>query len=139
LNYEVFRIDESVPETEDNLIALCPSCYRRLTANCTDENRNDLKAIKLQLIQKAQDKTVLSSEKLEHEIEAVLEKITYTPTDQLVPLNYEPVAVKQKIKKDVPLLIRVNAYVTAYYSKVDQWLKQMDREGKKDSSHFVML
>lgn len=136
LNYEVFRIDESVPETENNLIALCPSCYRRLTANCTDENRNHLKSIKLQLIQNAQDKTVLSSEKLEHEIEAVLEKITYTPTDQLVPLNYEPVAVKQKIKKDVPLLIRVNAYVTAYYSKVDQWLKQMDREGKQRFKPF---
>lgn len=136
LSYEVFRIDETMPETEDNLIALCPTCYRRLTSNCTEENRNHLKSIKLQLIQNAQDRTVLSSEKLEHEIETVLEKITYTPVEQLVPLNYEPVAVKQKIKNDVPLLIRVNAYVTAYYSKVDQWLKQMDREGKQRFKPF---
>ena len=136
LSYEVFRIDEMMPETEDNLIAMCPSCYRRLTSNCSDEIRNHLKSIKHKLMQNAQDKTVLSTEKLEHEIEAVLEKITYTPVDQLVPLNYEPVAVKQKITKDVPLLIRVNAYVTAYYSKVDQWLKQMDREGKQRFKPF---
>jgi hypothetical protein len=136
LNYQVFRIDEALPENESNLIALCPSCYRKLTANCTAENRFYLKNIKKQLIQNAKDKTVLSPEKLEHEIEMVLEKITYTPADELVPLNYEPVAVKQKIKNDVPLLIRVNAYVTAYYNKVDQWLKQMDREGKQRFKPF---
>lgn len=64
----VFHIDEANLEIEENLIALCPTCYNRRINHCGDESRARLKEIKVQLIQNVQNRTVLSSERLEHEI-----------------------------------------------------------------------
>lgn len=134
LCYEVLKIDESQPATFNNLIALCPSCYAKLTQNKLPEAKARLKSIKKRLLQEAVDSSILSSEQIEHGVERVLEKILIAHDEDLVPLNYNPVAVRQKIRADYnPLVIKVKSYVTAYYSKVDQWLKQMDMEGKQ---HF---
>lgn len=130
LFYEVLRIDESQPATFDNLIALCPLCYVKLTQNYSPETKASLKSIKRQLIQNTMESSILSSEQIEHGVERVLERISIAPDVDLVPLNYHPVAVRQKIRADHnPLVIKVKSYVTAYYNKVDQWLKQMDQEG----------
>ena len=136
LCYELFRIDDSLPEEPDNLIALCPTCFSKLKTNCPSGTRERLRELKDMLVQNATNTSALSSEKLERDVEAVLEKISCANPAELIPLNYDPVPVKQKIKNDVPLFIRVNSYVTAYYTKVDQWLKQMDQEGKQRFKPF---
>lgn len=59
-----------------------------------------LKEIKKDLFQNEAGSKVLSTEQLEHDIEAVLEKIVITPPSELVQLNYEPVSVRQKIRSD---------------------------------------
>lgn len=134
LCYEILRIDESKPVTIENLIALCPSCYAKLSQNKLPGSKERLKAIKKQLMQESAESSILSTERIERGIESVLEKILITPDEELVPLNYNPVAIRHKIKADYnPLVIKVKSYVTAYYSKVDQWLKQMDQEGMQ---HF---
>jgi len=134
LLYEVFQIDDSRPVSSDNLIALCPSCFARLKQSISTEEIARLKQIKSKLTQNITESAILSSEAVERGVERVLEKILITPDEELVPLNYQPVAVRQKIRTAYnPLYIRVKAYVTAYYNKVDQWLKQMDQEGKQ---HF---
>lgn len=136
LCYELFRIDDSLPEEPDNLIALCPTCFSKLKTNCPSGTRERLRKLKDMLVQNATNTSALSSEKLERDVEAVLEKISCANPAELIPLNYDPVPVKQKIKNDIPLFIRVNSYVTAYYTKVDQWLKQMDQEGKQRFKPF---
>lgn len=134
LCYDVLKIDDLLPPTFDNLIALCPICYAKLTQNKLPEAKVRLKSIKQRLLKDAAESSILSTEQIEHGVERVLEKISITPDEELVPLNYTPVAVRQKIRTDYnPLFIKVKSYVTSYYSKVDQWLKQMDQEGKQ---HF---
>lgn len=132
LLYDVFQIDASLPATSDNLLAMCPSCCTKLRQSISKEEIARLKQIKSKLMKGVTESAILSSEAVERGVERVLEKIRITPDEDLVPLNYQPVAVRQKIKTAYnPLYIRVKAYVTAYYNMVDQWLKQIDQEGKQ--------
>ena len=87
LCYELFRIDDSLPEEPDNLIALCPTCFSKLKTNCPSGTRERLRELKDMLVQNATNTSALSSEKLERDVEAVLEKISCANPAELIPLN----------------------------------------------------
>lgn len=137
LYYEVVKLDESGPDEYDNYIAVCPSCYKKIMMSRDPAVVSRLKEIKSKMLLNEKGKVTLSSEQLEHDIEAVLEKITITSSKELVPLNYEPVPVRSKIHEDNNLLyMKIRGYVAAYYIKVDEWLKQMDQEGRQKFQPF---
>lgn len=137
LCYELVKLDESQPDSYENYIAVCSSCYKKIRMSSSPDTMARLKEIKKDLLQNEAGSKVLSTEQLEHDIEAVLEKIVITPPSELVQLNYEPVSVRQKIRSDNnTLYMKIRGYVAAYYVKVDEWLQQMDQEGRQRFQPF---
>lgn len=137
LIYEVLKIDEAGPAEFENLIALCPECANKIKQNRTSEITSRLLEIKHHLMEMDRQSAVLTSEKLEKGVEKVLEKISIADEEELVPLNYNPVPVRQKIEKKYnPLYFKVKGYVVPYFEKVDDWLKQMDQDGRQHYRSF---
>ena len=127
---KVLVLDESRPATPENLLPLCPSCYAKVKQSQDPRVRRRMQELKEQLLWESKQQAILADEHLEHNIEQVLNRIVLTPPEKLEPLNYTPVSVRKKIEPRHNLLyVKVLNYVTAYYSKVDQWLKQLDQEG----------
>lgn len=137
LIYEVLKIDESGAEEFENLLAVCPECASKIKQNHTAQMTNRLVEIKHRLMEIDRQSSILTSERLEKGVEKVLEKISIADEDELVPLNYNPVPVRQKIEKKYnPLYFKVKAYVIPYFDKVDDWLKQMDQDGRQHYRAF---
>lgn len=137
LCYEALKIDESGPDTYENYIAVCPTCYQKIKASRDPSTTARLKELKRNMLFNEKGSNALSSEQLEQDIEHVLEKISITPPEELTPLNYDPVPVRQKISKDNnTLYMKIRYCVAAYFIKVDEWLKQMDQEGKQKFQPF---
>lgn len=137
LCYEALKIDESGPDTYENYIAVCPACYQKIKASRDPSTTARLKELKRNMLFNEKGSNALSSEQLEQDIEHVLEKISITPPEELTPLNYDPVPVRQKISKDNnTLYMKIRYCVAAYFIKVDEWLKQMDQEGKQKFQPF---
>lgn len=127
---KVLVLDESRPATPENLLPLCPSCYAKVKQSQAPQVRRRMQELKEQLLWESQQQAILSAEHLEHGVEQILNRIALTPPEKLEPLNHPPVSVRKKIEPRHNLLyVKVLSYVTAYYSNVDQWLKQLDQKG----------
>ena len=57
----------------------------------------------------------------------------------MIPLNYDPVEVKRKIKRDnVPLFIKIQSSVNIYYLYVENLFQQLSKEGQLRFEPFSM-
>lgn len=95
--------------------------------------------IKRHLMLEANAIEALADSKIEEGVNRVLRKISTTPFTELIPLNYDPVEVKRKIKRDnVPLFIKIQSSVNIYYLYVENLFQQLSKEGQLRFEPFSM-
>lgn len=140
MDYTITVIDPNKsPDDFRNLIALCPDCSKRYTLATDDAYIKRLSEIKNQLMEEAETLETLAETKVEEGVERVLRKISDTPPEKLVPLNYDPVELKDKIlPANRALYIKAKAYVTEYYNTVHGIFQQLSKEGKLRFTPFCM-
>lgn len=139
LRYKVTSIKSSMTHTFDNLIALCPKCADEYNLSRTPESAKRLAEIKQTLAKEASALESISEIQLETEISNVLQSIVTVPQDKLIPLNYEPVMVTNKIHKENSMLLRKTLYnVTTYFAFVKDLFQQLSKEGKLRFDTFAM-
>lgn len=140
MNYEITQINPDLPpDSFANLIALCPDCSKKYLLAKDDEQMNRMKIIKSHLISEAETIEVLANTKVEDGVERVLRKISDAPIMELIPLNYEPVRLREKIlPKNRALYIKAKAYVTEYYPTVHGIFQQLSKERKLRFDPFCM-
>jgi len=114
----------------ENLIALCPKCHDEYNLSSTPDEVQRLYDIKDSLMREALALEVASEIKIEADIDNILRKIATVPQDELIPLNYEPVMVIKKIRKDNSLLLRKALFnITTYFNYVKDISQQLSKEG----------
>jgi len=140
MDYTITAINPNCSaDSFDNLIALCPNCGKRFNLVRDDAHIKRLAEIKKQLMNEAETTAALAGTKVEEGVERVLRKIADTPPDSLVPLNYEPVELRQKILPvHRALYIKAKAYVSEYYNTVHGIFQQLSKEGKLRFEPFCM-
>lgn len=95
MDYTITVINPSLPPNSfSNLIALCPECSKRYLLAQDDAKIKRLEEIKKTLLEEAETMGTLAGTKAEEGVERVLRKIADMPPDQIIPLNYDPVAGK---------------------------------------------
>lgn len=140
MNYEITKINPNLPiDTFENLIALCNDCNKKYLLAKDDVQRKRMEIIKKQLMNEAETIGVLANTKVEEGVERVLRKISNAPISALIPLNYDPVKLNQKILPDNrSLYIKAKAYVTEYYPTVHSIFQQLSKENKLRFDPFCM-
>ena len=129
--YKVTRIHEEIPDVFENLIALCPKCHDKYVISPTSEETERLQKIKATQMREASALEIASEIKIEVEIYEVLSKITSVTEVELVPLNYNPVSVTNKIQKDNKMLLRrIHFNVMTYFNYVKDVFRQMCKENR---------
>jgi hypothetical protein len=129
--YKVTRIKADGADVFDNQIALCPKCHDNYSLSPTDDEVARMKEIKTALLREATALEVAADIKIEEEIGDLLTLISTVSDDELIPLNYNPVKVKQKIPKENKLLLRRTvSNVTTYFNYVKEMFQQLGKEGR---------
>ena len=132
--YEVIPIYPDIGETFDNKIALCLDCARNYMTAAADDEIRRMGSIKMKLIQYAAVREKLDSMNIEQDIKEVLQMILAKPTSDLSQLSYEALCVADKVKDDAPLVMKIEAYVTAYFLYIGrELLPQLSREERINS------
>lgn len=139
-NYEIAQIDPKLkPDSYENLIALCPKCKNKYLLSPSQDDIKRMADIKRHLMLEANAIEALADSKIEEGVNRVLRKISTTPFTELIPLNYDPVEVKRKIKRDnVPLFIKIQSSVNIYYLYVENLFQQLSKEGQLRFEPFSM-
>jgi hypothetical protein len=140
MNYDITQINPNLPaDSFENLIALCPDCSKKYLLAKDDEQMKRLEIIKKKLISEEETVEVLANTKVEEGVERVLRKISDAPIMELIPLNYEPVRLREKILPENRVLyIKAKAYVTEYYLTVHGIFQQLSNERKLRFDPFCM-
>lgn len=140
MDYIITQINPNLPsDSFANLIALCPDCSKKYRLAKDVRQMKRIEEIKKQLINESYTMELLANTNVEEGVERVLRKISDTPMIGLVPLNYDPVELRQKIlPSNRALFIKSKAYVTEYYSTVHGIFQQLSREGNLRFDPFCM-
>lgn len=140
MDYTVTIINPALPhDSFSNLIALCPDCSKRYLLSQDTARIKRMDEIKKQLMEEAETMGTLAGTKVEEGVERVLRKIADTPPDQIVPLTYDPVEIRQKIlPANRALYIKAKAYVSEYYNTVHGIFQLLSKEGKLRFEPFCM-
>lgn len=126
--YEIVKIDPAGDTGVNNLIALCPSCAVIHGMNQNEAAIKRLRTIKEEQILKEQAKITAATTDIDEGIRNVIRKIGDLQVEAEVPLNYDPVTVRQKIPDDISLSVKVLGYVATYYEQVKAVFQEMDEE-----------
>ncbi|WP_157075966.1 ABC-three component system protein [Neobacillus fumarioli] len=139
-SYEIAQIDPKLkPDSYENLIALCPKCKNKYLISPSQDDIKRMADIKRHLMLEANAIEALANSKIEAGVNRVLRKISNTPVTELIPLNYNPVEVKKKIKRDnVPLFIKIQSSINIYYLYVENLFQQLSKEGQLRFDPFSM-
>ena len=102
--FSITKIDPVLDDSLDNSIALCPNCSAKYKLLGQPSEVERLKHIKKQLKMRRELDEVAAMTKREEGIRLVIERIANIRSEDLTPLNYEPVAVEKKILSNNLLL-----------------------------------
>ncbi|GAA0123010.1 hypothetical protein UT300018_23270 [Clostridium faecium] len=140
MNYEITQINPDLPpDSFANLIALCPDCSKKYLLAKDDGQMKRLEIIKKKLISEEETIEVLANTQVEDGVERVLRKISDAPITELIPLNYEPVRLREKILPENRVLyIKAKAYVAEYYPTVHGIFQQLSKERTLRFDPFCM-
>ena len=133
-------------ESLSNLIPLCPNCHIKYDTGKTLEEYHSLRNLKDNHLENEAQLALQFEYKLKEDINIVvtaLDSLCIT-TDELIPLNYEPKKVTDKLKTEksdqaISALIikKIKESVIQYYNFVDKCFKQIQKE--KESAEIIAL
>ena len=128
--YDFLFIEGDSHFDRKNVILLCKNCYELLKNNLTDAEKAKLQKKKHQLEVDAKYQEELDDIKLEAEIEEIIQSLTTVKRENLIPLNYEPKEVKEKIPDDFLLSDEVLRNVVNFFKYIQSLLKTISEEKK---------
>jgi hypothetical protein len=129
--YKITRICADIPESFENSIALCPKCHDLYTVSPTAAEVERMACIKATLMRDSAALELAIEIKIEEGIGEILNMIANVSDGELVPLNYHPVKVEQKITKENGILLRKTLFnVTTYFNYVKEMFQQLGKEGR---------
>lgn len=113
----------------DNLLALCESCFQSYVLGHKKADETGLKKIKQAQIRSADARRTLSTVDIERGIIKVIEKLGNANGHDFEPLNFEPVAIKDKLDERTEFFLydEVVRHVTRFYRFIEH---QMQEEAK---------
>ena len=135
-SYEFLFLEKRERTDRKNVIVLCKNCYELLKNGISDAEKNHLvrKKHMLEIDMKYQEE--LDEIKLEEEIEEIIQQLTSVKSNALVPLNYEPKEVLEKIPDDFLLSDSVTRNVVKFFKYIQSLLKNIGTE-KKYKDNFI--
>ena len=137
--FSITKIDPVLDDSLDNSIALCPNCSAKYKLLGQPSDVERLKHIKKQLKMRRELDDVAAMTKREEGIRLVIERIANIRSEDLTPLNYEPVAVEKKILSNNLLLRqKILSYVNVYYPVVKKIFQIMNEAQKIYYDGFAM-
>lgn len=128
-DYEVVCISSEKKEY-DNLIALCHGCFNSYILKHTKAEEKELLSIKALQRQISDARQTLRTTDIETGIRKVVENFSRAKGEDFLDLNYDPVAVPEKIdgQTDFFLLDEVMRNVTRYYLFIEKTMQDLAKE-----------
>lgn len=125
-NYQVTKIDTSVKEnTKDNLICLCKNCFRKYTLHADNYDLDDIRSAKESLSVRSKAFNKVSNVQIDTDIREIIYSLSDLDISEIDELNFDPVAVRDKLSDTPQLMIKVQAYATYYYPFINETLKEL--------------
>lgn len=123
--YEIARIDGDSRDYA-NLIALCPACFQTYVLGHKKPEANALKKYQDIQARSADARQLLSTVDIERGIVKVIEKLGNAIYTDFEPLDFHPVAVKDKIDEHADFFIydEVVTHVTRFYRFIDRQMQE---------------
>lgn len=123
--YEIARIEGDLRDYS-NLVPLCPACFQSYVLSHTRTEANALKKVKDIQVRSAQAREVTASVDIERGIAKVIEKLGNANYNDLETLDFEPVAIKDKIdeRSDFFIYDEVVTHVTRYYRFIERQMQE---------------
>lgn len=140
--YNIIPVSGDITEEDPaNLIALCPECAKKSLMSLNSENFKELRKIKnFFSSQSLIENDWHESPELLKSVGKVIDKLSKIPFDKLCSLNYNPVEVDRKIKKDNPQLYYIiKNFVVNHYHNVDNLMKDAEIGQFLDYERFSMI
>lgn len=114
-------------ESYENKIALCKDCHGTQDYHTTKDDYLLLLQKKETLLLSASLQEITSDLDLENDIALIVSTLPTISDDDILELNYSPVAITKKFGKGEKLLkSRITTYVTEYYPYIREQFKSMD-------------
>lgn len=131
--YAIARISGQSREYS-NLVALCPQCFHNYVLGHRKADEAELHRNKKIQIRSAQARNTLTTVDIERGISKVVEKLGNAKAGDFEALNYEPVAVKEKIDAAADFFIfdEVVQHVTRYFRFIEKELRDQAQLGAFD-------
>lgn len=126
--YDFLFLDGVNNIQRDNTVLLCKNCYALLKDGVSTEEKNLLKAKKKQLAFDSRFREEIDDIQIEEEIEDIIRSLIGAKGDNLIPLDYEPKEVSEKIGDDFLLMEDVKGHVVKYFNYISQLLKDIGAE-----------
>lgn len=137
--FSITKIDPALDDSLDNMIALCPDCSAKYKLLGQPSDVERLKHIKKQLKMRGELDDVAAMTKREEGIRLVIERIANMRSEDLIPLNYKPVAVEKKVSSsNLILRQKILSYVNGYYPVVKKIFQIMNEAQKIYYEGFAM-
>ncbi|TCL38077.1 hypothetical protein EV210_10443 [Anaerospora hongkongensis] len=120
-------------ESFENRIALCKDCHGTQDYHTTSEEYSHLADIKKALLLKSTLHASTMTLGLETEIEEIINKIVALSENEFTDLNYLAVPLANKFyPNEVLLKIKVNGYVTTYFTYIHELFRTLERTSNFD-------
>ncbi|MBT2146251.1 hypothetical protein KKZ20_16895 [Clostridioides difficile] len=84
---------------------MCPKCKNKYLLSPSQDDIKRMADIKRHLMLEANAIEALADSKIEEGVNRVLRKISTTPFTELIPLNYDPVEVKERLRETMSLFL----------------------------------
>lgn len=136
--YEIVQIsDKYSRDNVENLIALCPECSKKYRMNHTEEETERLANIKTDFSTYNEARYAVSRDELVKGVEKVITKISSIPEKNLMELNLNPAAIKDKIDGSDNHLLGIISFTNAeYFDDIHDLFKGAEEEGLIDFDRF---
>lgn len=114
-------------ESFENKIALCLDCHNKQDYRTSLEDYTRLLNIKKNLLKITNARESIENYSLEDDLYIIIDKIVLLKECDFEKLNYSPVPLTKKIKKDNLLLnIKIKGYVDTYFTFIRDCLRNHD-------------
>lgn len=136
--YEIVQIRSNFARDNiENLISLCPECSKKYRLNRTEEDIERLADIKVKFSSYNETRYAISRDKLVKGVENVIKKIADIPEENLMNLNYNPAAIKDKMDgTDTQLFFTISTTNAGYFDDIHELFKGAEEEGLIDFDRF---
>lgn len=129
-DYEVIIIDDKKPPSISNICAVCHDCFKNYVLKHTAKERKELESIKRLQINARKARSTISEVNIDKGIKLVVENLVNLPPNSLIPLNYKPTFIANKIDENKYAVLAefVKNYVTRYFFYINQTMQDLSRQ-----------